>query len=1118
VLPVFAVLVWLASWAVAQAQVTVTNPSGQVVVRPADEFATRVLQDRWDMNERTDLGAFINGVDQPLPNLNNIAFADGLFTATAATHDPSVFFLDTGIPGEAHVRRSGRRFPIDASVYRRLTYRMCLGGGPGTRVGASQLFWSREDIYTDISSPRPIDAFGGCQVYSIDLQAWSQGGMLAGGPLSQYPWAATIRALRFDPTDGAGQPITLDWVALTSVSDASSFHTVTWTGTGAMEVHLDANDTATDGTLGRLVLNGAATVGMSGGSLTFQAGALPPGDYYVAVRPAGSTGPLSYSSGFYRVAAAPVLAFTSPHPEGSADDFATVQLGNAWDFDSLTDLDAVANVTGAAITTAAAEDISGVPLGTPSLFTAVSTPGTAHTGGFGDPILFLLRWDKRGRNYRIDTSRYRIFTAEFGVAGARDVVRGSAARLVWKRQDEAVENVSAEILLNHRAGATTVSTLTFDMAALPLEPGLGSPSHSGWTGLVHGLRLDPHEFGSPRTFYVRRARLAALERSNTSYALRWTVTGASDAGAALTLYYDDDPQGFNGIPIASGIDPDNAGPSSGAYVWNTSAVADGEYYLYAVIERDGVVVSRAYARWPVVVDHTWQPLPRLVAERSTVRFGALGKGAVRTAPQEVGVSIVGGGTANWSASATAPGCGFFNLAGASGAGNGAFTVSVASGSYPPGSTLRCSVRIEAAGVQNSPQFVDVELKVLASSLAPFGRVDAPVDGVTAVTGALPVTGWALDDLQVGRVEIWRDPVAGESTPHANGLVFIGVADLLPGARPDVEAAYPTYPVSYRAGWGFLLLTNMLPAQGNGTFRLHVYAIDLEQKHTLLGSPRITCTNATAIGPFGTIDTPSQGGTASGSAFVNFGWALTHYPYEIPADGSTIWVFVDGQPLGHPVYDQFRSDIATLFPGYANSGGAVGYFVLNTQGLANGIHSIAWSVTDSGGHSAGIGSRYFRVFNAGSVAMSTGDGSDLGRPSDELARIPTSTAPLQVRRGLHPTTSVIDWPLTAGRQRIAVRQMERLEIGFDGTAPLNAYLVSEGRLGRLPIGASLDDDSRRVSWLVGPGFIGEYRLLLIRQTPTGPQTADLVVDVVPRFGPAPGQGMAARRRDADRPAP
>jgi hypothetical protein len=98
--------------------------------------------------------------------------------------------------------------------------------------------------------------------------------------------------------------------------------------------------------------------------------------------------------------------------------------------------------------------------------------------------------------------------------------------------------------------------------------------------------------------------------------------------------------------------------------------------------------------------------------------------------------------------------------------------------------------------------------------------------------------------------------------------------------------------------------------------------------------------------------------------VNFGWALTQNPFIVPTDGSTITVFVDGTPTGHPTYNQFRSDIAMLFPGYVNSNVAVGFFFIDTTKLQNKVHTISWSVTDNGGRVDGIGSRYFTVFNAG----------------------------------------------------------------------------------------------------------------------------------------------------------
>ena len=72
--------------------------------------------------------------------------------------------------------------------------------------------------------------------------------------------------------------------------------------------------------------------------------------------------------------------------------------------------------------------------------------------------------------------------------------------------------------------------------------------------------------------------------------------------------------------------------------------------------------------------------------------------------------------------------------------------------------------------------------------------------------------------------------------------------------------------------------------------------------------------------------------------------------------------IDGAPVGHPTYNRFRSDIAALFPGLMNSGGAVGFFHIDTTKLANGIHNIDWVATDSAGHTGGIGSRNFFVSN------------------------------------------------------------------------------------------------------------------------------------------------------------
>ncbi len=192
----------------------------------------------------------------------------------------------------------------------------------------------------------------------------------------------------------------------------------------------------------------------------------------------------------------------------------------------------------------------------------------------------------------------------------------------------------------------------------------------------------------------------------------------------------------------------------------------------------------------------------------------------------------------------------------------------------------------------------------ASSLtAPFGSFDTPTAGSTGLVGNVAVTGWALDDIGVTRVSVYRDPLAGE-TASANGKVYLGDASFVPGARSDVGSSHANFPYADRAGWGYMLLTNFLPGAGNGMFTLYAYAYDADNQATVLGSKAIACANAAATKPFGTIDTPGQGQAVSGS-LTNFGWALTPQPASIALDGSTISVYVDGAAVGHPTYNQYR---------------------------------------------------------------------------------------------------------------------------------------------------------------------------------------------------------------------
>jgi hypothetical protein len=307
----------------------------------------------------------------------------------------------------------------------------------------------------------------------------------------------------------------------------------------------------------------------------------------------------------------------------------------------------------------------------------------------------------------------------------------------------------------------------------------------------------------------------------------------------------------------------------------------------------------------------------------------------------------------------------------------------------------------------------------------------------------------------------------------------------------------TTPLNYRAGWGFLVLTNMLPSQGNGTFALHMYAFDQEGYQTWLGSRTITATNASAIEPFGAIDTPAQGETISGSSYANFGWVLSRVRRADPPGGGVVTVYIDGVAVGSPVGWTSRSDLNALFPGYPGLSTALGVFGFNTLAYNNGVHTIVWVVIDNAGVGAGVGSRYFNVFNSSGSLTTASAGSamrpagpDLGRRLEDLGGREVA-ASVDVREGFGLTT-----PLRrAGRaldgsRRVSTIERDRVEIRLtENRAPsaggeYAGYLVVDGQLRELPVGSSFDPSRGAFYWQPGLGFVGHYDLLFVRQAADG----------------------------------
>jgi hypothetical protein len=456
--------------------------------------------------------------------------------------------------------------------------------------------------------------------------------------------------------------------------------------------------------------------------------------------------------------------------------------------------------------------------------------------------------------------------------------------------------------------------------------------------------------------------------------------------------------------------------------------------------------------------------PVLKVNRDKLNFAYVLNGE-KPETQCINVSNQGGGILKWTATADAT---WIKLSPNAGENCGVIEVNIdptglEAGDYTGAITVQDTEDPE----QSATITVNLKVKTGEEDRAPIGCFDSPFDNAK-VSGSIPLTGWALDDVRIDAVKLYYES-------EDKNLVYLGKATFVEGARPDIISSYPDYPRNFNAGWGYMLLTNFLPNSGNGIFKIHARVTDNAGHSTTLEIKTINCDNLNAVKPFGALDTPDQGGKASGKGFVVFGWALTPVPSNIPADGSTISVWVDGVNIGHPIYNQYREDIASLFSGYVNSNGAIGYYVLDTRKYRDGLHTISWLVQDSAGQTEGIGSRYFNVQNS---SIDAGQQDTV----NDLSRIPVDYN--------EPAEIITD----NGEIPIEIQALDLLKLRVvESNSQYRASLLSD-----LPIGSTFDAVNGIFSWQPGPGFMGDHTLNFLLTDKNGNTTSkDITIHILPR---------------------
>ncbi len=646
------------------------------------------------------------------------------------------------------------------------------------------------------------------------------------------------------------------------------------------------------------------------------------------------------------------------------------------------------------------------------------------------------------RNFRQEVSSSSINVVSPN--GGETWAAGTTQTIFWTSTGT-ISNVKIEYTTNNGGSwSTVISSTTNDGSYSWKIPTVSSTqckvrikNASGGTPTDNSNAVFSIVTSSTPTITVNSPNGGESLTAGSSHTITWSTTGT--VGNVKIQYSTNNGSSWTNIITSTAND--------GSHKWTVPSKSSSQCLMKISEASDGSPTDNSNKVFTISTGSA----PKISLNQTNFYYGAIRSGT-KTGGQTLRINNSGGGTLSWNISSSAS---WLSGIPTSGSGAGVVTLSVNTTGLSVG-TYTGTITVTASGASNSPRTVSVTLTVKSSSSdqLPFGEFSTPVNA-SYVSSSVPVTGWALDDIDVASVKIY------------NGSTYIGDAVFVEGARSDVASAYSTYPKNYQAGWGYMLLSNFLPNGGNGTYTLYAKVTDSAGHVVTLGSKTVYCNNADAVKPFGAIDTPTQGGNASGSNYTNSGWVLTPQPNMIPTNGSTIEVYVDSQKKGTATYNQYRSDIATLFPGYANSNGAAASFKFNTTGYSNGVHSIFWIVTDDGGNADGIGSRFFIVQNTGADMDLMGE-TAYSPKFDSFSPDPDWDGPVSVIKGYRkdavPQTV---YPGDNGIINIVIRELERVVIDFGAVVqPLKS----------LPIGSTLDRKMGIFYWIPGPGFIGNYELI------------------------------------------
>ena len=496
----------------AEGQSLSVNGSGTATVRTASDFASDVMGDPWDFEQRTDFMYMMSSNNTTASGFAGVpdvtdGVLRGVINNTNGVLNVVVHF--EGITGAFNsMTKTGIKYPINADRYKRLSFRLKrdreINATPeANRVGAQYFLAERTSggvieqgaagRYGSLpyanQSPVADQGKSTYHIYTLDLDqgtgptAW--GGTMGGLSLK----ISTIGAM-------AGAVMELDWVRLTPRAQVGA--NLQWGGFNG-RVTLTASNAAT-GDVVQIYPSAGTDDFPASGTYTWDYGFLPAGSWVITARSGGQTRQATIN-----IDASPVLNITEPDATGGRD-FATTTFGDAWDLTNQQDVFRNGQLYQIPVAAFTELGLDGVTNGNDSFVMLAGHNGMKIPAQTYHRLTYTIQFDHP------EFMIWNVLNPDPGNAHNG----GNVMRLVWNHSGGNLADfrVSQDIFAPDGFPQTyTVDLKTMDDPVTEVEP---VPSGQLWKDTTDmGLfRIDLHEAPAQRAFRLSKVKLAADDEPN----------------------------------------------------------------------------------------------------------------------------------------------------------------------------------------------------------------------------------------------------------------------------------------------------------------------------------------------------------------------------------------------------------------------------------------------------------------------------------------------------------------------------------------------------------------------------------------------------------------------------